>query len=338
MSFSVKKVIKRLAIALGALVVFILGFMLILPIFFKDTINEEIKKLLADSIEGDITFDDIDVSFYKNFPYLTATIMNPIEGVQVDSLNPKQLLQAKEIGLGINVMSLLDSKISFNRVLVDSPIIDVLVNEKGEGNYLIMKATEDQDEEEKGFDLQIDRLEIKNARLRYCDEAANLYFTTINLNYLGSGNMSDAVFQLKSKVQIQSLDFSFDSVFYVKDKPVLADLETLIDTKSLTFEFQKNNLKIKDLLVSFIGKFGFVENGYDMLFDIKTEQASLNELLSLVPPEYQNWLDQTKFEGVVDGKFKLDGQFLALDSIMPSVYLDLAIAKGKFSMAISRNL
>lgn len=330
MSFSGKKVVKRVAIALGALVVFILGLMYILPVFFKDTINEEIKKLLADSIEGEITFDDIDVSFYKKFPYLTATISNPsIEGVQVDSLQPVKLLEAKELGLGINMMSLLDSKISFNRVFIDSPIVDLLVNEKGEANYMVVKPTDDkEDDADKGFDLQIDQLEIKNALLRYCDEAGNLYFSATGFDYLGSGNMSEAVFQLKSKVRIQSFDFSFENVFYVKEKPILADLETLINTESLTFEFQKNDLKIKDLIVGFVGRFGFIENGYDMLFDIKTQQASLNELLSLVPPEYQGWFDQTKFEGVVDGKFNLEGKFLALDSIKPSVNLDLAISKG----------
>ncbi|MGG5578644.1 AsmA-like C-terminal region-containing protein [Myroides sp. C15-4] len=330
MSFSGKKVVKRIAIALGVLVVFILGLLFVLPVFFKDSINEEIKKLLAESIEGEVAFDDINVSFYKNFPYLTATVINPsVEGVQVDSLQPMHLLQAKELGLGINMMSLLDSKISFNRLFIDSPVVDLLVNEKGEANYFVVKATDDTQEDDKGFDLQIDQLEIRNASIRYCDEAGNLHFNAINFDYLGSGNMSEAVFQLKSKIRVRSFDFSFDNVFYVKDKPLLADLETLIDTKSLTFEFQKNNVKIKDLLVSFIGRFGFIENGYDMLFDINTEKASLNELLSLVPPEYQSWLDQTKFDGIVDGKFKLEGQFLALDTIMPSINLDLAIDNGR---------
>lgn len=330
MSFSGKKVVKRIAIALGVIVVFILGLLFVLPVFFKDTINEEIKKLLADSIEGEVAFDDINVSFYKNFPYLTATVSNPsVEGVQVDSLQSMHLLQAKELGLGINMMSLLDSKISFNRLFIDSPVVDLLVNDRGEANYLVVKGSDDTEEDDKGFDLQIDQLEIKNAIVRYCDEAGNLYFNAVNFDYLGSGNMSEAVFQLNSKIRVRSFDFSFDDVFYVKDKPLLADLETLIDTKSLTFEFQKNNVKIKDLLVSFIGRFGFIENGYDMLFDITTDKGNLNELLSLVPPEYQNWLDQTRFDGIVDGRFKLEGQFLALDTIRPTINLDLAIANGR---------
>lgn len=330
MSFSGRKVMKRIAIALGALVILVLGLLYILPVFFKDTINTEIKKLLADSIEGEVAFDDIDVSFYKNFPYLTATIVNPsIEGVQLDSLQPMKLLEAKELGLGINMMSLLDSKISFNRVVLDSPIVNLYVNDKGEANYMVVKPTDDTEEEDDtGVDLQIDQLVIKNALLKYCDEAVGMYFSASKFDYLGSGNMSEAVFQLKSKVSIHSFDFSFEDVYYVKDKPVVADLETLIDTKSLTFEFQRNDLKIKDLLVNFIGRFGFIENGYDMVFDINTAQASLNDLLSLIPPEYQGWLDQTKFDGVVDGKFKLEGQFLALDTIKPSITLDLGIEKG----------
>jgi AsmA protein len=41
-------------------------------------------------------------------------------------------------------------------------------------------------------------------------------------------------------------------------------LVTKINTKSLAFIFQKNDLMINDLPVQFTGKFAFIKDGYDM--------------------------------------------------------------------------
>src|SRR5690606_6264743 len=82
--------------------------------------------------------------------------------------------------------------------------------------------------------------------------------------------------------------------------------------------------------VNFKGFFGFVENGYDMLFDIRTVKANLIELFSLVPPEHQGWLDKTKIEGKVEANFKLEGKYVIADSLSPDLDFGITIENGLF--------
>ena len=303
--------------------------MYILPIIYKDRINTEIQKLLDENIIGEVDFTSIDVSFFKRFPYLTASVNSiKIRGNEVLVPETNDLLTAKEFSLGINLMDLLDSTISFNRVYLKEPIVNLEVDSLGNANYLIFKPSNNESSNNP-FSLEVDLLKIDKGFVRYNDASAKFYFKGNNLNYVGSGKMEEVLFSLNSTLDILSFELSYDNVYYVKEKPIYADLVTLINTESLTFEFQKNDLRIKDLLVNFVGQFGFVQGGYDMLFDIKAKEVDLAALLSVIPPEYQKWLDSTNFAGVVNGHVNLSGKFISLDTIRPTLDFNLKLINAK---------
>ncbi|MEC4053198.1 AsmA-like C-terminal region-containing protein [Myroides odoratimimus] len=326
---TVKKVLIRLGISIGVLCVLVLALMYIVPVFYADQINVKVKELMKESIKGDVDFEKIDLSFYNRFPLLTATVVNPsIAGVQLDSLYSDHLFEAKSVSLGVDIFSIVGGKLAFNRIYVDSPIVHINVTEKGEANYDVFVPSDEKEESDESLELKIDELHIDNAEIIYNDLASKLSFIASDFDYVGQGNMSDDVFDLLSKASIHSFDLNFDGVHYVKEKPILAKLQTKVDTKSLTFVFEKNDLRIKGLPVDFKGHFGFIENGYDMLFDIKTENATLEQLLSVIPPEYQYWLDDTKFAGDVNGKFLLKGKYVIVDTLSPNVDLSLKLKNG----------
>lgn len=325
----VKRIIIRGSIVLGVLIALVFGLMYIIPIFYADQINIKVKELMKESIKGEVDFEDINLSFYKKFPLLTATVTKPsIEGVQVDSLFTDKLFEAESINLGVDIMALIDGKLSFNKIYVNNPLVHVNVNEVGSANYDIFVPSDEKEESDESLELKIEELHIEKAEVIYNDLASKLSFVASGFDYIGQGNMSDDIFDLNSKASIESFDFNFDGVHYVKEKPILAKLETKVDTKSLTFVFAKNNVRIKGLPVDFKGHFGFIEKGYDMLFDVKTENATLEQLLSIIPPEYQYWLDDTKFAGDVDGKFHLEGKYVVVDNLAPSVSLSLKVKNG----------
>jgi len=67
----------------------------------------------------------------------------------------------------------------------------------------------------------------------------------------------------------------------LKNKKVNADLITKINTNSLSFIFEENNLKINKLPIDFVGKFDFLSNGYDLDFKIQSQNSLLNDFLPL---------------------------------------------------------
>ena len=326
-----KSIVKKVFFVLIGSVILILGLMFIVPKLFIDKINDEVRVLIKEQVKGKVEFESIDLSFFKEFPFLTATIEKPIiGGVVLDDTMTEPMFEAKSLSLGIDLLGLFKSVLNFDKIFVEEPSIRILVNEEGIANYDIFNTQDENDESEGSFDLKINQIHIKKANIIYNDLAGKISFVADDFKYIGRGNMSDAVFDLESKALIKSFDFNFDGVHYIKEKPIAADLETTVNTESLRFGFNRSDIKIKELPVNFKGFFGFVENGYDMLFDIRTTKANLIELFSLVPPEYQGWLDKTKIEGKVEANFKLEGKYVIADSLSPDLDFGITIENGLF--------
>ena len=123
----------------------------------------------------------------------------------------------------------------------------------------------------------------------YDDKSTGIYIQANGFNYLGKGGLEESIFDLRTKAQIQSLDFIFGDETYLKDKHVNAELITQINTHSLSFIFQQNDLKINQLPVDFKGKLDFLSNGYDLNFEINSKDSNLNDFFTALPPQFTQW-------------------------------------------------
>src|SRR5690606_35817966 len=66
------KVLKWFLIVVGSFAVLFLAAAIIVPALFKDDIKTAIEKEVAKSVNADVMFDDFSLSFFSNFPNITA--------------------------------------------------------------------------------------------------------------------------------------------------------------------------------------------------------------------------------------------------------------------------
>ncbi len=125
-----------------------------------------------------------------------------------------------------------------------------------------------------------------------------------------------------------SVDFYYNNIPYILSKKVNADLVTKMNTKSLAFIFQKNNLLINRLPVQFTGKFGFLKNGFDMDFKFDSHETNLHDIVTALPPQYLKWLEKTDVRGTGDIQLQLAGKYIAADTIMPDLDLSVKVRNG----------
>lgn len=330
MKTSYKRSIKWVLIGIFSLITIILLLMFFAPKLYNDKINQQVSILVKEQIKGDVSFSNIELSFFSKFPYLTATIERPeIKGVTVDSLFTEILFKADNVSLGVDILGLISGNVRLNQVFIDNADVNVYVDSTGNNNFDIFYPSNSVEQDnDSDLALKVDKFHIKDANITYSDLSSEVFIDAKGLDYLGRGNMNDAVFDLQSLAKISTFDFVFAGVPYITDKPVTARLDTSIDTNSLTFGFKRNNIKIKNLPVDFKGHFGFIEGGYDMLFDITTKESSLEQLLSILPPSYQNWLDNTEFRGSVSGEFLLRGPYIVSEGIQPDLDFNLRLSEG----------
>jgi AsmA protein len=150
-------------------------------------------------------------------------------------------------------------------------------------------------------------------------------------NYLGKGDLEKAIFDLYTEAAIESFDFSYDGEQYLKSKKVNASLITKINTSSLAFVFEENDLKINKLPVDFKGKFDFLKDGYRMDFLVQSKNANLNDFFTALPPVYLKWLEQTKIKGKTDLFFQLKGDYNSANNKMPNMHFNMKVRDGFIS-------
>ena len=74
MEKSKKTILSKILKITGITFVISLLAFVILPIIFADTITEKVKVLANKNLEGELNFNDSELSFFKHFPSLTLTL------------------------------------------------------------------------------------------------------------------------------------------------------------------------------------------------------------------------------------------------------------------------
>jgi AsmA protein len=325
-----KSIIIRILKWVGISISSIIALLFVLPILFPGKIAEEVKAFANKKLDGELEFKEANLSFFNHFPSLTLTLSDLSLKGSAPYKN-ETLLSAEEVAFGIDLSSLLfNKKINIDKIYVSDALINVLVNENGEANYNVYISDEEtatvKDSSETA--LRLEKIAIQNTRLTYNDKSAKILIDAKGFNYVGKGDLDKSIFDLYTNAKIESFDFSYDGEQYLKNKKVNANLITKINTNSLAFVFEQNNLKINKLPVEFKGKFDFLSNGYDMDFSVKSENSHLSEFFSALPPQYVTWLDKSKVKGKTDIAMSLKGKYIASKNQKPNLAFNMKIRDG----------
>ncbi|WP_184545769.1 AsmA family protein [Mucilaginibacter sp. FT3.2] len=330
MPFPIKKVLVKTLKITGITLVSLLALMFLLPYLFPQTVTNKIKQWAGSSINGKLNFSGTSLSFFKKFPALTLTLndfsLNGSAPFQNDTL-----VAAKEVSLAIDLSSVFKSKININRIYLSKATINIQVDSAGHANYNVYKAKAAQPAQSAdtaSASLGIEQILIEKSHLVYDDRSIPLLVNARDFNYKGSGDLSKDIFDLYTHTEIGSIDLTYGGQPYIYHKKVNADLVTSINTKSLAFVFQKNNLMINELPVDFIGKFGFLKDGYDMDFRIKSDQEDLSDIFTALPAKYAAYADDTQINGTGNITMSLIGKYIAATKTMPNLDFTMKIRNG----------
>lgn len=315
---------------IGLTLVVLLAFLFIAPFVFADKIKEQVKKTANEKLTAELNYKEANVSFFEHFPSLTLTLTEfNLNGSP--PFGDEKLISADEIAFGINVSSLVfGSNIKIDQIFLSNSVINVKVNKKGEANYNVYIAEKEIVINEKKSDtgLKLEAIQIKNSTIVYDDQSTQVHFDATGFNYLGSGDLSKDIFELHSKAKIANLNIIYQNEPYLMNKKVDGNLITKINTNSLSFVFEQNDLFINKLLVDFKGKFDFLKEGFNIDFTLKSNKSNLNDLFTAFPPKYITWLKDTELKGNVDLLFTLKGKYIASQNIGPDVTLDFKLKDG----------
>ena len=321
------KVLKVSGISFGS----ILLLMFLLPMIFPGTVAKKIKDWTNQSINGELNFSKVRLSFFNHFPSLTLTLYDfSLKGSA--PFEKDTLVAAQELALGIDVKSLFSDKIGIDEIYLTKGNINVKVDAEGRPNYNVYKGDTTKQainpKDSSTASLKIERIQLDETNLNYDDQSIPIQIIAKNLSYLGKGDLTKSIFDLASKIQIDKFDLTFNHSHYIGSQKIKADLITKINTSSLAFIFEKNDIELNKLPLQFNGTFAFLKDGYDMDFKVNSLDASLYEVLGALPPAYLPWFDKMDADGKTDINMTLKGKYEAINNSKPDLNLSVKIRDG----------
>lgn len=309
----------------------VLFLMFVLPYIFPEFVAKKIKGWANNAIVSEVNFSKARLSFFRHFPSLTLTLhdftLNGSAPFQKDTL-----VAAEEVALGIDLTTVLSSKININKIYLTDGKIDIQVSEDGIANYNVYKSDTVQkvkaEADSGSASLKLENIHLDNADLVYNDRSLPMLITAKGLHYSGAGDLSKAIFDLHSEMEIDTFKLAYDGQTYITDKKLQANLVTKINTNSLTLLFEKNDLLINKLPVQLNGKFEFLSDGYNMDFKLVSKETDLHDVFTALPQSVLQWLDKTDVKGYTEINAALIGHYIASTNTMPDLSLNMKIRDG----------
>lgn len=326
-----KKILLGLAIVLG---VFLL-ILILIPVFFKDRIFEEVDKQLAKSINAQVYYDadEVSLSLLRHFPNLTAGLQDfsivgnaPFEGDTLVSAD------AFEITLDLGSV-LFGDQMEIKNLELENPFIQILVLEDGTANYDIAIAEEElpgtaADTASTAFNVGIEGWKVTNGRLIYEDKSLPFRLTLDEITHSGSGDFTQDIFELTTFTEAQRGSMWYDGVEYVSDKHLTADATLEMNLPESKYTFRDNRISLNDFGIQLDGWIAMPNDPIDFDLTFDAPENSFKSLLSLVPGMYSESFDELEASGEVAFTGFLKGRMD--EESMPGYGLNLQVNNGEF--------
>ncbi|HEX4440068.1 MAG TPA: AsmA-like C-terminal region-containing protein [Thermoanaerobaculia bacterium] len=294
----------------------------------KARIVADLNRYVTERINGTMRIGSIDLDLLTGFPTLSLTLTD-VE-LKDNLAASRRLLQAKKIGVGLNVMRLLHREIDVQSVRMDGAVIDLFTGENGVTNFNVFKprppgapepgrgapAVLIRDVELRDVDF---RAEVRPERKSFHFVVASLHAP---IDYASDGLRS------RVKLTVQARDMTFLSIngSFMKDQTVTGVVSAAYSNLTRRLAVETDALAIgKD---SFAVKGNFAIGQKPALFDLEIRsRIRWLDASRLLSPNVTRILDQLDVSKPIEARCVIHGDLN--DKRDPAIVVDADIANSE---------
>jgi AsmA protein len=301
---------KAILIGAGILLI-ILSVIPVLFYVYKDSIRLEAERQIDRHINGGVFFENIDISFLKDWPNLTLTFKDVVlkgEGTFAEDT----LAVVEEADVEVRTWSLIFGKeIEIKSAHLKQPVLHLETLKSGASNYLNLfaKPRPEAGDTIAVINIALDRISLEDGNIYYANHAGKLFMEMKGVTYSGHGDFEQNIFDLETKVEIRDFTLDQGAIRYLSQKQVWMDMLLELNLQKNTFTIKDNHVQINHFKFGIDGSLALVSNGYDVDVTFDTQETSFKNILSLVPGIYMNDFKQIKtagelsFNGFIKGRY-----------------------------------
>lgn len=326
------KIFKKIAKIIGIIVLLLIIALVSVPFLFKDTIKEKVLTMVNENLNAKVSFDDISINLFKNFPNANVSLEN-LSVVNIAPFEGDTLVYANQLGVKVNLKDIIfkgeNDPYSLLGFSIENALVNVSINSEGKGSFDIVKPTnvEEETQETTPISLNIKEYAVKNLEVRFKDEASKMSVVLDSLYHSGKGDFANEVLDLDTHTKTK-LSFVLDQNQFTNQLPLTLDAILGIDLKNQKYSFKENKLLINQMALEFDGFVQLLENGQKYNMSFKTPTTSFENFLALIPKAYSKSLDGVKTSGNFTINGKIDGDLT--ETTIPKIDIELLSKNAYF--------
>jgi hypothetical protein len=252
----------------------------------KKSIIQKITMQLSQSIRGEVSISDADISFLKNFPSVTIELNNALIKDSLFNQHHQPLLIAKHVFVRLSWSSLLSRKIVMNKIRIEDAAINIFTDTSGYTNGYLLKG-KDKDsnsvKNESSNPLELRQLSLKKVAITLSDAVKQkLYSITVNkIDAAFDKKDSIQTIHLNTNILINKLAFNLPNGSFATNHLFEGKFDVLVNDKQPSLSFNNIKVQLSKQPFVFTGKFSFT-NDATFNLQVQSKQISYNFARSLL--------------------------------------------------------
>jgi hypothetical protein len=320
-----KKFLKILTITLLVLGLALVGAAALLTSLFEKPLGQRITKELNKQFTTELQVRDFDLALIRTFPNAAANF----KGVRLMDKFGGALLEADELSFRFGMLSLFGDKLQLRSVVISDGAVQVVVDEKGRGNYDIFVPSPDEPDETEPVTVSLESARLRNIELNYSDRASRQDAAVLVQDATISGEFSSQRFALKSQAELTSRFVALDGMQLFVDKPISYDAIVDVDLESGKYQLDKVLMNVAENVFRVDGAIENWESGTYFDLFAKSEQGKLEGILALLPKEYGQEMEAFSSKGKFEFNAFAKGQYN--DRQNPEIRAEFSLQDGQLT-------
>lgn len=332
-----KKAIKRIALALGILLILIISAISVAlwVVFTPERLTPIVRKQAAEFITCKSELGSVELTFFNTFPRFGLKVnrfalINPILNAQSDTL-----VYVDELVGVIDVKAYWkNNDIVLNELIVRNGIVNAFIDSLGKTNFDITlpdTLPADTVTTQQAFKLNIENVELNGVSLSYIDQQSKMFAELKDLDAQFSGTMDSVNLATNLKITNSVVTFIMDKEPYLNEARIKLEIpSTVVLSKSLV-EFGESEFSINDIDLSFKGSVedDTLNKRINTNIEYSTSKFPVASLIALIPPSFQSYTEGMTLEGIATSDGKISGSYSA--SAMPLMDIHMTLSEGNIT-------
>lgn len=249
---------------------------------FSKYYNKEIKEITLNQVNNKlnspISFDNISLSIFSNFPLVSISIDN----INIlDPVNKRDtLLYSSKLDLSFSALDFFKKEYSVRELVAYDGFSKIHIYTNGEKNFLVFRNENENDNNQLRFVLE--KLTFIDFSFLYKNDLLNQDYSFSVKNSSLRGNFTSDMYDLEINSNLNINHFRLDKINYINNKKAKISLIIKVQNNPYNLTIDKGELEIADMHFSVEGNYISSKSDYVDLILIG-KKIQLSEVFSVFP-------------------------------------------------------